>query len=138
MILIKTIILGFIGLSSGLVIAGAVFAFITMIGLVTRLASRTATAKHISLYEDCFTIGGTIGNIIYLFQLSIPLYLFGIGIYGLFSGIFVGCLAIALAEALNTIPIFSKRISLRRGMPYVVLAFALGKGIGSFIQLYLY
>ncbi len=137
MILIKYILLGLIGLSSGVAISGAVFAFITMIGLVTRLASRTNTAKYINLYEDCFTLGGTIGNLIYIFQIFIPLHLFGIITYGLFSGIFVGCLSIALAEVLDTIPIFSRRINLKRGIPYIVLALALGKGVGSFIQLYL-
>lgn len=136
--LIKMIILGFIGLSSGVAISGAVFAFITMIGLVTRLASRTNTAKHINLYEDCFTLGGTIGNIVYIFQLSVPIHLFGVGLYGMFSGIFVGCLSIALAEVLDTIPIFSRRVNLKKGIPYIVLALALGKGVGSFIQLYLY
>lgn len=126
-----------IGLSAGVVVAGGVFAFITMLGLVTRLASRTNTAKHILLYEDSVTLGGTLGNILLIFSIRIPIGEIGLIVFGIFSGVFVGCLAIALAEIINTMPIFSKRIGLKRGMPFIVLCLAIGKAVGSFIQLYL-
>lgn len=127
-----------IGLAGGVTIAGAVFTFITKIGLVTRLASRTNTASHILLYEDCVTLGGTIGNLIIIWKLPVPLGIAGITIFGFFAGMFTGCLAMALTEVLDTIPTFSKRVNLRMGMPFMVLCLALGKAIGSFIQLYLY
>ena len=56
-----------------------------------------------------------------------------LGIYGLFAGMFVGCFAIAIAEILNTIPIFMRRISLGRGTGIVLLGIALGKTIGSLL-----
>jgi stage V sporulation protein AB len=55
---------------------------------------------------------------------------------GLFSGIYVGCFAMALAELLKVIPIFALRARLVQGMPYVVLAIALGKSLGSFYQMF--
>lgn len=137
LILIKNIVLVFIGLSAGLTVSGGVFAFITMIGIVTRLASRTNTAKYIRFYEDCIVAGGALGNIIFIFQWKLPIGIIGLIIFGLCSGIFVGCLAIALAEVLKAIPVFIKRINLTQGLPYIVLSIALGKGLGAFYQLFI-
>ncbi len=54
-----------------------------------------------------------------------------LGIAGLFMGMFVGCLALAIAEMLNSIPIFARRVSYRHGLGIAVLAVALGKLAGS-------
>jgi stage V sporulation protein AB len=80
----------------------------------------------LSLYQPVFSwIFPTAGySIIYLSSL--------------FTGIFAGCLAGALAEVVNIIPIFSRRIKLRKGFPYMVKAAALGKCIGCLIQFYLF
>ena len=51
MIAIKYTILGFFGLCSGFAVAAGVFAFITMLGVVPRLASRTRTGKYTKIYE---------------------------------------------------------------------------------------
>ena len=50
---------------------------------------------------------------------------------GSFSGIFVGCLALALAEMIDSIPIFARRIGFRHGIGVAVIATALGKLCGS-------
>ncbi|MDE5866342.1 MAG: stage V sporulation protein AB, partial [Lachnospiraceae bacterium] len=51
-------------------------------------------------------------------------------------------LALAIAEMLNTIPIFSRRIGFRHGLGIAILAVALGKLVGSLIyfsqQVFLY
>ena len=54
-------------------------------------------------------------------------------VFGLFAGIFVGCLALAIAEMLNTIPVFARRIGFRHGLGVAILAVALGKLAGSLI-----
>lgn len=54
-----------------------------------------------------------------------------LGVAGLFMGMFVGCLALAIAEMLNSIPIFARRTSFRHGLGIAVLAVALGKLAGS-------
>ena len=54
-------------------------------------------------------------------------------IYGLFAGIFVGCLALAIAEMLDSIPIFSRRMKFRHGVGVVILCMAIGKTVGSLI-----
>lgn len=137
MILIKDITLVLIGFSAGITVAAGVFAFITMIGIIPRLAAKTNTAKNILLYEDIVLIGGTIGNIMIIYKCDIPLKIIGIGLFGLFSGIFTGCLAMSLAEVLNVIPIFMNRLKINKGLSYFIIALAIGKGVGAFYQLYL-
>jgi len=52
---------------------------------------------------------------------------------GVFAGMFVGCLALAIAEMLNSIPIFARRIGFRHGLGVAITAAALGKLLGSLI-----
>lgn len=134
MILIKNIILCIIGISGGFVIGGGVFAFITMLGVFPRLADRTNTASNIKIYEDAIIWGGCIGNLILIFNFKISFGIPLLLLFGLFSGIFVGCLAMTIAEALKVIPIFVDRIKLKYGLAFIILAIALGKGLGSLYQ----
>ena len=64
--------------------------------------------------------------------------LFGMGIffqavYGLFAGMFIGCLALAIAEMLDSIPILTRRISFRHGLGLAIVSMALGKLFGSLV-----
>lgn len=136
MTLINAIFLSFIGLASGFVVAAGIFAFITMLGIIPRLAQRTGTADHIYGYEWMIILGGTAGNILNLFVTHLPVGMIGIPIYGLFSGIFVGCLAMSLAENLRVIPVFVRRMRLKQGLPVILLAMALGKCMGSILQFF--
>ena len=52
---------------------------------------------------------------------------------GVFAGIFVGCLSIALSEVLDGIPIFARRIRLKMGVSIAVLMVAVGKIAGSIV-----
>lgn len=133
--LIKSLLLVLIGLAAGVSIAGGVFAFIVMIGVLPRLAGRTHTGWAYWQYESAVIIGGLIGNLITVFSIKVPVGYFGTVLFGLFSGMYVGCFAMALAEILNVMPIFSRRIHLKEGMPYMVVAMAIGKALGAFYQL---
>lgn len=135
LILIKFGILFVIGLSGGFAVAAGVYAFITLLQIVQRLSSRTGTAKWVMTYEDCVMAGGILGNIVSVFEPRIPFSIFFLGAFGLFSGIFIGCLAIALAEIIDVMPTISRRISLTTGVPFLVLCVAIGKGLGAFYQL---
>lgn len=132
---LKNTLLVITGLASGAMVAAGTFAFIVMIGIFTRLATRTQTASYTYLYEDMIVIGGAFGNVIYIYNISMPLGGVGIILYGFFSGVFVGCLAIALAEVLKVFPILVKRIGLVKGLPYIVTAIALGKFAGAVFDL---
>ena len=120
-----------IGLASGLVLAGAVYAFITIVGVVPRLAQKTHTTGKIRLYESALALGGIFGTLAGIFQFYIPVGHVGVVAISIANGIFIGCLAMSLAEVLNVIPIFTRRVRLQRGMFYLVLAIAVGKLVGS-------
>jgi len=133
MILIKhgaSIIIGF---ASGLVIAGAVFAFITIVGIVPRLAQKTKTTGKIKVYESALLLGGIFGTLATIFRFYLPIGHVGAVITSAANGIFIGCLAMSLAEVLNVIPIFSRRARMQRGLFFLVLAVAIGKLVGSLL-----
>lgn len=135
--LIEMIGLCFLGLCFGVTVSAGIFAFITMLDIIPRLAHRTGTASHLYGLENAIIAGGTFGNIISLFIRNFPVTQAGMAIFGVFSGVFIGCLAMALAESLRVIPIFVKRLKMRKGLPAVLLAIALGKLVGTILQ-YLY
>lgn len=134
MIAIKWFFLGLVGISSGFAVAGGVFAFITMLGIIPRLAARTKTAKHIIWYERMVIWGGTLGNIWILFMLPFPGTMVLLAIFGICAGIYVGCLVMALAEMLRLLPIFVNRLQIQEGFPILVAAIALGKAAGTLFQ----
>ena len=125
-------ILALLGFSSGVVISGAVFAFITIVGVVPRLAQKTSTQAYIKFYESAIVAGGIFGTLAGLFSLNIPIGILVV-IPALCIGIFYGVLAMSLAEVLNVIPILTRRGRVQRGMFYFVIAIALGKLCGSLI-----
>ncbi len=134
MTLIENVFLGILGLSFGLTVSAGIFAFITMLDVIPRLTHRTGTAVHLYGYENTIILGGTLGNILFLFVGNFPLSYVGLAVFGLFSGIFIGCLAMALAESLRVIPIFVKRLKMKEGLPIILIAIALGKLVGTIFQ----
>ena len=133
----KEVLLAVIGLSAGLIVAGGLFAFIASLGVVSDIADRTHTGSKILLYEDATTLGGIVGNLVFIYQIDLPGGVLLQVILGLFVGIFVGCWALSLAETLNVFPIFIRRVKLVRCIPYIILGIAIGKGIGSLIYFFL-
>ena len=130
---VNQIILAVIGLSGGLVVAGGLFSFIIELGVIADFADRTHTGNRILLYEDCVALGGIAGNLISVYQIHIPNGAWLLPVFGLLSGVFVGCWAMALAEILNVFPVFVRRLKIVRYISVIVLSVAVGKGIGSFI-----
>ena len=129
----QQVLLAVIGLSAGVAVAGGLFSFIVELGVIADFADRTHTADQILFYEDCTALGGILGNLVYVFQIGIPAGDWGLAVFGIFGGIFVGCWAMALAEILNIFPIFIRRIKLFRAIPWIIIGMALGKGVGAFV-----
>jgi stage V sporulation protein AB len=134
--MINVIVQAVIGFSAGAIIAAGVFSFITTIGIITRIAGKTGTGEHIRLYEDCIVIGAAIGNWVNIVEPNLRLGKIGAGIFGGFSGIFVGCLIMSLAETIDTIPVIARNVKMKRGIQYVILAMAVGKTVGAFLCFY--
>jgi len=122
-----------IGFGSGLVIAGAVYAFLTIVGVVPRLAQKTQTTRQLRSYESALALGGIFGTLAGIFRFYIPIGHIGAVAISLAGGIFIGCLAMSLAEVLNVIPIMVRRARMQRGMFFLVLAIAIGKMVGSLL-----
>jgi len=110
-----------------------VFAFITIVGIVPRLAQKTHTPRKVRLYEMALALGGIFGTLAGFFRLHLPIGSIGAVIVSVACGIFIGCLAMSLAEVLNVIPILSRRIRVKRGLFFIVMAIALGKLTGALL-----
>lgn len=136
----KIILLWIIGISSGIMVSAGVFTVLFVVGLVPRFAGRTDTARCELFYEECLIFGAVLADVISMFPIKgslggcpdILLTVLLIFI-GMFAGIFFGCLSIALAEVLDGIPIFARRVKLKMGVSIAVLAVALGKIAGSLV-----
>lgn len=145
----KTLFLILIGASYGMLSSAGVFTVLVAVGLVPRFAGKTHTSKKVVLYEEMVIFGTLIGCVLSIFNQycqfaawwqerfpeKMALWL-GIGVfwqvvYGLFAGMFIGCLALAIAEMLDSIPILTRRISFRHGIGLAVLGMAAGKLCGS-------
>lgn len=128
----ERIFLTFLGVSSGGMVAAGVFAFLAAIGLFPRLIAKTRTRRHIRLYETFLILGGIGGNILTLY----PVSLWNVGslwlaVIGILIGVFVGCLVMSLAETLQAIPVFARRIHLSVGIQWIIVSFAIGKMAGA-------
>ena len=130
---IKQLFLASVGFSCGLAVAGGLFALIIALGLVAEFADQTHTAKYIFWYEDAVALGGILGNLLSVYQISLPVGSVGAGIFGIFAGIFVGAWSMALTEIVNIIPIFTRRITLRRGMELIIFSMAIGRTLGALL-----
>ncbi len=130
---IHCIILICIGFSSGIIISGAVFAFISTLGIVQRLAKKTATEEFANVYEEAIIFGGIFGTSTGLFNYYLPVGNFLVAILSFCIGIFYGCLAMSLAEVLNVIPILIRRGSVESGLSIFIFAIAFGKLVGSLL-----
>jgi stage V sporulation protein AB len=121
--------------------AAGVFTVLIAVGLVPRFAGKTHTASYILFYEDCVVLGTITGTLFSVFEQLHPYtcrlftgwYPVAGGITGFFMGCFVGCLALSIAEMLDSIPIFARRVRLRRGIGIAVFAAALGKLSGALL-----
>ena len=111
-------------------------AFLIALGVVARFAGKTHTAKDILYYEDAAAIGGILGNLVSIYEFPVPVGMVGVVSFGLFSGIFTGAWAMALTEIVDVVPIFSRRLRLKTGLAWLILAMALGRTFGGLIYSY--
>lgn len=141
-----------VGTACGILVASGIFTFINSLGIITRLAQVTKTAKWLTCYESWIRIGASLGNLLWLaldmkvctgairpWGMKVSNVL-GNGImmgFGLFSGIFTGCLIGAIAEILDAFPIMFRRLRFKEGIAVIILALAAGKFTGIVLQFFL-
>ena len=101
--LIEHIFLGFCGLAAGLAVSAGTFAFLIVIGVIPRMIGKCNRAAETLHFENAVILGGICGNLASVFlQIRIPFGPALLCVYGISAGIFVGSIAVALAEILNT------------------------------------
>lgn len=125
-----------IGLASGLAVSSGIFAFIMSLGIIERMADFTKTIPRIKLYETFVFFGASLGNIWTVYKPDFPIGEVFASLFGLFSGVFTGMVAIALVEILESIPIMFRRGRIKKGLGIVIFSIAVGKLFGSFIQFF--
>ncbi|WP_455720391.1 stage V sporulation protein AB [Agathobacter sp.] len=128
----REIFMAIIALLAGAGVSAGVFAFVLVIGIVPRILEYSKM-ENIILVENVMICGVIAGNIssVASGKMSLPAGTIIIAVYGLCVGIFVGCIAVALAEILHTFPIIFKRMKLRAGLGIIVVSMALGKLAGA-------
>lgn len=134
---LKSLFMIFVGLSSGIGVAAGTFAFLIVIRVIPRMMQKAKLEHKVIYIENIVFRGIMFGTILSLFSWK-KKWLFELlgktllTIFGMSAGIFVGCLAVALAEILDTFPIFFRRIHLKDEFGEVLLfVMALGKMLGS-------
>jgi stage V sporulation protein AB len=129
--IIKPLLILFIGLAGGLAVGAGLVAFLTVLGIIPRITQLTKTVRYIQAYEWGIVAGAVSGGIV-----SLRDYGFGLSSYwliplGLLCGAFIGMLAAALTEVLNVLPILSKRMGIFERIVILLMAIVLGKVMGS-------
>lgn len=130
--------LALIGGAGGFMVSGGMYALITTLGIINRFAQDTHTASKIFLYEECVIWGATLGNVVFVTGKIVPVGIIGLWVFGLVAGIYAGCLAVALAEVIKTIPVYMIRIRLTGGIGFVILMMAIGKCVGGIIYFFVF
>ena len=152
MTIVSDSVLLLVGTACGILVASGIFTFINSLGIITRLAQVTKTAKWLTCYENWICIRGVIGEFTVActgyesvccrsqtWGMKVPNVL-GNGImmgFGLFAGIFTGCLIGAIAEILDAFPIMFRRLRFKEGIAVIILALAAGKFTGIVLQFFL-
>lgn len=154
----RQILLAIIGGTSGFAVSAGVFALITALSLIPRMADKTHTGHHVKSYETCVFTGELFGTILFFLNINgydlslcrlledmLPINDFfmelifvqlPIAFCGIFIGIFGGTLSVSIAENLDVFAVFGRRAKLHYGIGVIILSFALGKALGSLLFFY--
>lgn len=132
---LKSLFIILIGFLAGTGISAGTFAFLLVIGVVPRMIRTANLNNKIILLENVIIAGIMTGTFLSFWKQEMLLGMFSrlfFICFGAGAGVFVGCIAVALAEILDTFPIIFRRMKLHDGLEEVMFAMAFGKLAGSF------
>ena len=140
---LKSLIGSVIAFCSGIGVAAGTFAFFLVIRVIPRLVQK-AKLEHKVIYIETMVFRGVMfGTLLSIFSWK-KKWLFDLlgktllTIFGLSAGIFTGCIAVALAEILDTFPIFFRRLKLDPQYTNLLLfMMAIGKMVGSLFYFFM-
>ena len=122
-----------IAFGGGIVVGGAITAFLTILKIVPRLVQITETWNQIKLYHSTIIVSFIGSILVYFSNFNLNLPRFIVAPIGLVYGVFIGLLSSSLAEVLNVIPVLSKKIKIKDSLKYTVWALLGGKVAGALI-----
>ena len=128
----------FIGLSGGIAVGGAYASILTVLDILPRLAQISKSPANINKFESALVFGGVSWTVIDFMDVTIPLGIWGMLIFGSFGGIFIGLLIAGLAEVFNVLPVMSNRLKMNQYIFHFVVALILGKVTGSLFYWFVY
>lgn len=134
---LNSVILVFIGLCSGLGVAAGTFSFFLVIRVIPRMVQKANLTHKIIFIENVVIKGIMFGTVLsfFMWEKRWLYWLLGktlLSIYGISAGIFSGCIAVALAEILDTFPIVFRRAKLHEQLcEELLFVMAAGKMLGS-------
>ena len=134
---LKSVLASVICFGAGIGVAAGTFAFLLVIKVVPRMLQKAKLEQKTIYIENMIVKGVLFGTLFSLFHWK-KKWLFALlgktllTIFGMSAGIFTGCIAVALADILDTFPIFFRRLHLKEGINEGLLfVMAVGKMIGS-------
>jgi len=124
---------GLTGLSAGIVTGTALSAFYIALGVFSKSATSLGLRNTSLLMSASTAAGGLTGAAITLFDVRLPIGKTLASLFGLFSGVYVGIVIACLAEVADAIPVVKNFGLTRKAIALILLAFVLGKTVGSLI-----
>ncbi|MEI4829092.1 stage V sporulation protein AB [Bacillus sp. FJAT-53711] len=121
----------FIGFAGGIAVGGGYVAFLTVLGVIPRLAQLTKSGHRVQYYEWAVVSGALSGVWCSLRDITLVASPYWLLLLGLLCGTFIGMLAAALTEVLNVLPILAKRVGVDGKIVILLIALVLGKVVGS-------
>lgn len=131
--LMINVILILIGFGGGIAIAGGVVAFIAVLKIIPRLCEYFKTTKYLWLYENTIGLACVFSTTSLFIDYNLHFTKWIVGIIGLIMGVFIGTIAVCVADVLNVMPIMNRRMKLHKYISWLVVTIALGKATGSLI-----
>lgn len=131
--IIKNSIMILISFGGGVIVGGAMVAFITILQILPRLAQFTETEGYLKLYQLTMIVSIILSIAMYFANFTFGLPNYSVLPIGFVYGVFIGILSSALAEVLNVIPVISKKIKIKHDLKYIIWALVGGKVMGSLI-----
>ena len=134
---LKSVLASVICFGAGIGVAAGTFAFLLVIRVLPRMLQKAKLETKIIYIENIVVKGVLFGTVFSLFHWK-KKWLFALlgktllTIFGMSAGIFTGCIAVALAEILDTFPIFFRRLHLKEELcEGLLFLMAVGKMAGS-------
>ena len=134
---LKSVFASVVCFGAGIGVAAGTFAFLLVIRVLPGILQKAKLEHKVIYIENIVVKGVVFGTVFSLFHWK-KKWLFALlgktllTIFGISAGIFTGCIAVALAEILDTFPIFFRRLHLQEELcEGLLFIMAIGKMIGS-------